>query len=101
MSSALNKDTAGALSKALQKRYMNYLCLTFALLPSSVLPCSTACLLARLDEPEPFVDAPGDLDEGGAIARSDWPLLFGQGMIFPGHGRSFHSSLLCAIMDWL
>jgi serine/threonine protein kinase len=42
---------------------MNHRCLTFPLLPSSVPPCSTACLLARLDEPEPCVDASGDLCE--------------------------------------
>src|ERR1700682_3414921 len=28
--------------------------------------CSTACLLAGLDEPEPFVDASGDLGKDGS-----------------------------------
>src|SRR5260221_2430065 len=33
---------------------------------NAVPPCSTAYLLARLDEPEPFVDASRDLGEDGS-----------------------------------
>src|SRR5258708_32538908 len=44
------KNTYGALYNAL----------------NAVPPCSTAWLLARLDEPEPFVDASGDLGEDGS-----------------------------------
>src|SRR5260221_981788 len=44
------KNTYGALYKAL----------------NAVPPCSTAWLLARLDEPDPFVDASGDLGENGS-----------------------------------
>ena len=33
---------------------------------NAVPPCSTAYLLARFDEPDPFVDAAGDLGEDGS-----------------------------------
>src|ERR1700694_4601490 len=48
------KCTCGALYQALYKAL------------NEVLRCSTAWLLACLDEPEPFVDASGDLGEDGS-----------------------------------
>ena len=47
---SIYKYMCQALYTALKKRYMNHL-------------CSTVSLLARLDEPQPFIDASCDLRE--------------------------------------
>jgi hypothetical protein len=52
------------------KPYAAFKCTDGALYQAlnAVPPCSTACLPARLDEPEPGVDASGDLcEESGGI----------------------------------
>jgi hypothetical protein len=65
------KDTSAALPKALNEPSVFNLSASAeqeiskdgTVLAKCLHPCSTACLLARLDEPEPCVDASRDLGE--------------------------------------